>query len=156
MLLKEGARIMFIKNDVEKVRRYYNGKTGIVQLINNDQIMVDCEGELIEVKRETWNNIRYSLNERSRQLEEEILGSFSQFPLRLAWAITIHKSQGLTFDKIMVDAGKAFTAGQVYVALSRCTSFNGLILKSRLSMHNLYSDDNIVQYVASQKKLAFS
>lgn len=153
LLLKEGARIMFIKNDAEKIRRYYNGKTGIVQLISNDQIMVDCDGELIEVKRETWNNIRYSLNERNRQLEEEILGSFSQYPLRLAWAITIHKSQGLTFDKIIVDAGKAFTAGQVYVALSRCTSFNGLILKSRLSMHNLYSDDNIVQYVSAQKKL---
>ena len=124
--LKVGAQVMFIKNDLEKVRRYFNGKIGTVTKIEDDKIFVHCKDEAdeIEVKKETWENIRYSVNKTTRQLEEEVLGSFTQYPLRLAWAITIHKSQGLTFEKAIIDAGEAFAPGQVYVALSRCTSLD--------------------------------
>ena len=129
LLLKIGAQVMFIKNDLEKVRRYFNGKIGTVTRIEDDKIFVLCKNETdeIEVKKETWENIRYSVNKTTRQMEEDVLGSFTQYPLRLAWAITIHKSQGLTFEKAIIDAGEAFAPGQVYVALSRCTSLGGMI-----------------------------
>jgi hypothetical protein len=146
--LKVGAQVMFIKNDTEKLRRYFNGKIGTVTTLSEDRIRVRCkdEGEDIEVKKEEWDNIRYSLNSKTRQLEEEVLGSFIQYPLRLAWAITIHKSQGLTFDKVVVDAGEAFAAGQVYVALSRCTNLDGLVLKSRIRPGSLFTDPRVVEF----------
>src|SRR6185503_15459820 len=108
--LKVGAQVMFIKNDTDKVKRYFNGKIGIVTDLDDDKILVQCKDEPdeIEVKKEKWENIRYTVDKKSRQLNEEILGSFTQYPLRLAWAITIHKSQGLTFDKVVIDAGEAF------------------------------------------------
>ena len=110
---------MFIKNDTEKVRRYFNGKIGIVTELDNEKIMVQCkdEPEAIEVKKETWENIRYTVDKTTRHLQEEVLGSFIQYPLRLAWSITIHKSQGLTFDKVIIDAGEAFAPGR-YMLLS--------------------------------------
>ncbi len=138
--LKVGAQVMFIKNDTaERGKRFFNGKIGIVSSLEKDKIFVQCKGEPdeIEVKKEKWENIRYSLNKTNRNLEEEVLGSFTQFPLRLAWAITIHKSQGLTFEKAIIDAGAAFAPGQVYVALSRCTSLDGIVLQSRLQSSSL-------------------
>lgn len=152
--LKEGAQVMFIKNDAEKIRRYYNGKIGIVTKLEEDTIYVRCKDETneIEVEKERWENLRYALNKGSQQVEEEVVGSFSQFPLRLAWAITIHKSQGLTFDKVIIDAEAAFAPGQVYVALSRCTSFKGIILKTSVSNGALMSDPHIVGF-SKQKHL---
>jgi uncharacterized protein YpbB len=148
LVLKEGAQVMFIKNDTaDKGKRYFNGKIGKVTRLEEEKIFVeDHDGLEIEVTRETWENIRYTVNKSSQALEEDVLGSFTQYPLRLAWAITIHKSQGLTFEKVIIDAGEAFAPGQVYVALSRCTSLDGLILKSRVKTNNLFSDQRIVQF----------
>lgn len=153
--VKTGAQVMFLKNDMEKVRRYYNGKIGTVTKIEDDKIWVECPQDnphqLIEVKREVWRNIKYSLNNKTQQIEEEELGSFTQFPLRLAWAITIHKSQGLTFQNAIIDAGNAFAPGQVYVALSRCTTLEGIILHSRITYNSLKSDERIVAFSLKQQ-----
>ena len=153
--LKIGAQVMFIKNDSEKGKRYYNGKIGIVTRIQDDRIIVQCKDdpEEIEVKKDSWENIRYSLDNTTRALEEKVLGSFSQFPLRLAWAITIHKSQGLTFEKAIIDAGRSFAAGQVYVALSRCTKLEGIVLHSMINNSSLQTDQRIVAFT---KKCAAS
>lgn len=146
--LKIGAQVMFIKNDTDRIKRYFNGKIGTVTELNGDKILVHCEGdsEPIDVKKEKWENIRYSVDKTSRQLNEEVLGSFTQYPLRLAWAITIHKSQGLTFNKVIIDAGDAFAPGQVYVALSRCTSLDGIILQSKIRGSNVFTDPRIVSF----------
>ncbi len=151
--LKVGAQVMFIKNDTEIVRRYYNGKIGTVTKIEDDKIFVQTEDESdeIEVKKEKWDNIRYGLNNTSQQVEEDVIGSFTQFPLRLAWAVTIHKSQGLTFEKAVIDAGEAFSPGQVYVALSRCTSLDGVVLLSKIAPHSLVNDQRIVQFSAKEE-----
>lgn len=156
LLIKKGAQVMFIKNDTEKVRRFFNGKIGRVKSIEDDKIWIECkDGEvgtnLIELKKETWRNIKYSINAKSGNIDEDELGSFTQFPLRLAWAITIHKSQGLTFDKVIIDAGSSFAAGQVYVALSRCTTLEGLHLVTKISMNSLQSDPRIVAFAQEQK-----
>jgi GTPase SAR1 family protein len=150
--LKVGAQVMFIKNDVEKIRRYFNGKIGIIDKIEEDKIFVLCNGETvsIEVKKEVWKNIRYSLDKKTQQLEEDEIGSFTQYPLRLAWAITIHKSQGLTFEKAVIDAGTAFAPGQVYVALSRCTSLQGIVLSSQITKASLFSDEHITHFSDSR------
>lgn len=146
--LKIGAQVMFIKNDPDKTRRYFNGKIGVITDLKEDKIVVQCKNESneIEVGKEKWENIRYSLDKSTRQLNEDVLGSFSQYPLRLAWAITIHKSQGLTFEKAVIDAGKAFAPGQVYVALSRCTNLDGMVLHSKIRSSTLYADDRIVRF----------
>ena len=148
LLLKVGSQVMFIKNDTERVKRYFNGKIGIVTKLDDDKILVQCkdEAEEIEVKKEKWENIRYTVDKKSRQLNEEVLGSFTQYPLRLAWAITIHKSQGLTFDKVVIDAGEAFAPGQVYVALSRCTTLDGIVLQSHIRSNKMFSDERIVRF----------
>lgn len=146
--LKVGAQVMFIKNDSERGKRYFNGKIGIVTKLAPDEILVQCkdEPEPIEVNREKWENIRYTLNPASRIMEPQVLGSFTQYPLRLAWAITIHKSQGLTFEKAIIDAGEAFAPGQVYVALSRCTNLEGMVLQSKVRPGSLYTDPRIVEF----------
>lgn len=146
--LKVGAQVMFIKNDTDKSKRYFNGKIGVITELEQDKILVQCENETaaIQVGKETWENIRYTWNKSTRQLNEEVLGSFSQYPLRLAWAITIHKSQGLTFEKAVIDAGRAFAPGQVYVALSRCTNLEGMVLHSKINSGALCADDRIVQF----------
>ncbi|MET0462396.1 MAG: helix-turn-helix domain-containing protein [Chitinophagaceae bacterium] len=148
LVLCEGAQVMFIRNDAaERGKRFFNGKIGFVSKVERDKIWVQCgEEEEIEVKKDKWDNIRYSVNPANRLLEEETLGSFSQYPLRLAWAITIHKSQGLTFEKAIIDAGKAFAPGQVYVALSRCTDLEGLVLKSRINSSSLRNDPRIAEF----------
>lgn len=145
--LKAGAQIMFIKNDKGESRRYFNGKIGIIQQIDEKgkKILVAFpnEPDPLELSLETWKNIRYQYDKEKDRIQEEELGSFIQYPVRLAWAITIHKSQGLTFEKAVVDAGAAFAPGQVYVALSRLTSLNGLILRSPILSGSILTDTRI-------------
>lgn len=152
LTLKQGAKVMFIANDTDSPRRYFNGKIGIISQIDDEHIHVHCEDETedIEVKMEEWKNIRYNVNPTTKQIEEKELGSFKQYPLRLAWAITIHKSQGLTFDKVAVDIEAAFASGQVYVALSRCRSLEGIALLSNLNRGSLSVSRDVVDYT-SQK-----
>ena len=148
--LKEGARVMFIKNDDQKPRRFYNGKLGVVTEIGSDGIMVQCEDEEIEVEPMEWENIRYREDPETGKITEEMLGAFRQYPLRLAWAVTIHKSQGLTFDKVIIDAARAFASGQVYVALSRCRTLEGIVLSSPLQNVSLQNDRQVLDYVGAQ------
>lgn len=148
--LKIGAQVMFIRNDSGDERKYYNGKIGTVKDIDTVQGTVSVTfpdgSEEVTVKRETWENIRYNYDKGQDQIKEEVLGTFSQFPLRLAWAITIHKSQGLTFQKAIIDAGTSFAAGQVYVALSRLTSLDGLVLKSIIPSYAIRTDYQVVEF----------
>jgi hypothetical protein len=144
LVLKAGAQVMFLKNDLV-LKRYFNGKIGVVKSLDDEEIIVECDGANISVSQETWENSRYIVNHADGKLEQETLGTFTQFPLRLAWAITIHKSQGLTFEKVMIDAGAAFSSGQVYVALSRCTSLGGIVLLSKIPSSAIYCNDNIIK-----------
>lgn len=152
LLLKVGAQVMFVKNDAGEKRRYYNGKLAVVSFLSEKKIIVRFEnGHEMELEEETWRNVRYSLNEDSGDIQEEELGAFTQYPIRLAWAITIHKSQGLTFDRVVIDAGHAFAAGQVYVALSRCTSLDGIVLFSRITADSIRTDEGAIAF--SRKEL---
>ncbi len=153
--LKLGAQVMFIKNDQDTPRRYFNGKIGVITEMDTGMIMVKCEGDPfpIRVPLETWKNIRYTYDAQTRAVNEEELGSFTQFPLRLAWAITIHKSQGLTFEKAIIDAGKAFEAGQVYVALSRCTSLEGMVLLSPIHKGLVMTHERIAIFGRKERSL---
>lgn len=155
LVLKIGAKVMFIKNDSESVRRFYNGKIGIIKDFEEDKIVIQCPGEheVIELGKMMWENIRYSTNETTRQIEEDMLGTFVQYPLRLAWAITIHKSQGLTFEKAIIDAGDAFASGQVYVALSRCRSLEGLVLRSKINPSSIENDREIVEHEKTKQAI---
>jgi hypothetical protein len=145
--LKNGAQVMFIKNDGAKEKRYFNGKIGRITKISQDSITVSTEDiDEIEVGIEEWTNIKYTLNSETKLIEENNIGSFKQFPLKLAYAITIHKSQGLTFDKVIVDAQAAFSSGQVYVALSRCRTLEGIILSTPISAQSIKSDTKIDQF----------
>jgi len=149
--LKAGAQVMFIRNDMEG--RFFNGKIATITRIDADQIYVYLPdlNEDILVKKEEWENMHYSLNKESGKIEEEKLGSFTQYPLRLAWAITIHKSQGLTFEKAIIDAGGSFAAGQTYVALSRCTSLDGIVLFSKIRSNCIMTNDYAVLYSKTEK-----
>jgi hypothetical protein len=144
LVLKEGAQVMFLKNDTIR-KQYFNGKIGVVKSLDDDKIIIDCHDKEIEVNKETWENNRYVLNKEDGKLEQQTLGTFTQYPLRLAWAITIHKSQGLTFEKLMIDAAAAFSSGQVYVALSRCTSLEGIVLLSKIPSSAIMSNGNVVK-----------
>lgn len=150
--LKEGAQVMFIRNDKGDQRRYYNGKTATVSRIDGDHIYVTfpAEEEEMLVEKESWKNVRYTYNKESEQVEEKVKGTFVQYPLRLAWAITIHKSQGLTFAKAIVDAGESFAPGQVYVALSRLTSLEGLVLHSPIQAGCISTDGQAVSYAETE------
>jgi hypothetical protein len=150
LVLKKGTRVMFLKNNNEK--NYYNGKTGVVSYIDKEKIKVKCEEDKqeIEVQKEAWSNVSYKIDKTTKHIDEEILGTFNQYPLRLAWAITIHKSQGLTFDKLIIDAAEAFSSGQVYVALSRCRGLKGLTLSSKISPESLMNDKKIVDFASGK------
>lgn len=152
LVLKPGAQVMFIKNDISHERRYFNGKIGIVADVGVGKILVRFpeEERLLEVSRDSWRNVRYTFNSVTREVEEEVLGVFTQYPLRLAWAITIHKSQGLTFHNVVIDAGKSFAPGQVYVALSRCTSLEGIVLYSKINPGVIRCDERVREFAESE------
>lgn len=148
--LKVGAQVMFIRNDITGEKKYFNGKLGEISALDDNEIKVVLDGSEreITVKREVWEQKKYFLD-TEKNIKEEVLGSFEQFPVKLAWAVTIHKSQGLTFDNVIIDAGKSFTAGQVYVALSRCRTLEGIVLKSKITPEVIFKDNRILQFQGS-------
>ena len=156
LVLKEGAQVMFVKNDPSGEHRYYNGRIGHVTLAEDNRLEVYCPGdaEAIEVEPLEWENARYTLNDQTREIETEVLGKFSQLPLRLAWAITIHKSQGLTFERAIIDASLSFAPGQVYVALSRCKTLEGMALASQIPPQAIISDERVDSYISHQEEAA--
>ncbi len=151
LILKVGAQVMFIKNDSSPEKKYFNGKIGVVTAISKNTVSVQCQDENEEIIAEyvTWENINYSINEDTNELKEETVGSYKQIPLRLAWAITIHKSQGLTFNKAIIDAEASFAHGQTYVALSRCTSLEGLVLKTPITNNAIINDSSVADFTES-------
>lgn len=150
--LKEGAQVMFIKNDYAAERRYFNGKIGTVDEISEEGVVVRFSdgSPSTEVEAYTWENKKFSLNQDSNEIEERIAGTFTHLPLKLAWAITVHKSQGLTFDKAVIDVAGAFASGQTYVALSRLRSLDGLVLTTPFPSHSPDADHSLVQFVAGK------
>lgn len=148
--LKCGAQVMFVKNDSSGDHRYYNGKIGKIVFINPNKITVVGEdGNEIPVEKETWSNVKYTIHPESKEITETIAGTFSQYPLKTAWAITIHKSQGLTFEHAIIDASAAFSHGQVYVALSRCKTLEGLVLSSPITRNAMINDLRIQEFSSS-------
>lgn len=152
LVLKKDARVMFVKNDQSGEGRYFNGKIGTVTELDKDKIKVefDDNSDPVILEKYTWENKRYTLNEESKEIEEKIIGTFSHFPVKLAWAVTVHKSQGLTFDKAVLDLSGAFASGQVYVALSRLRTLSGLALSTRLSANSLGIDEFVTSYAQNK------
>lgn len=152
LALKVGAQVMFVRNDSGEDRRFYNGKIGFVQHIDEDDQVITVGfqngDEAVRVQREVWENVQYNYDKSTDTVHEAVMGTFAQFPLRLAWAITIHKSQGLTFDRAVIDAGASFAAGQVYVALSRLRTLDGLVLHSPIAAHSIHTDRQVVAFAA--------
>lgn len=146
--LKVGAQVMFIKNDSSPDKHYFNGKIGKVLLLDEDEVVVNCPDDDFNIitKPEIWENIKYTVDSDTKAISEDKIGSYTQMPLRLAWSITIHKSQGLTFEKAIIDAEAAFAHGQTYVALSRCKSLEGLVLKSKITPNQIISDSNVTLF----------
>lgn len=150
LMLKKGAQVMFVKNDSSPEKRYYNGKIGQISEISAGRITVRCKGEEepIQVSPEEWTNTKYTIDPETKEIHERVEGTFAQYPLKTAWAITIHKSQGLTFEKAVIDAGAAFTHGQVYVALSRCKTLEGVVLRSPLKSTAVIRDRMVQDFIA--------
>jgi uncharacterized protein YqgQ len=148
LYLKKGAQVMFVRNDSGPDKRYYNGKIGKIEEITETAIIVRCPGDRQEIAVEpvVWENIKYTLKQEEGEIEEEVIGTFEQYPLKTAWAITIHKSQGLTFEKAIIDAQAAFAHGQVYVALSRCKTFEGMVLSSPIGRGGVATDGVVLSF----------
>lgn len=145
--LKLGAQVMFIRNDTSDEKKYFNGMLAKIFELKEDgiKVIVDGKEEEMEVKKEVWENKKYYLDEE-KKIREDVIGKYEQYPFKLAWAVTIHKSQGLTFDRVIIDAGNSFTAGQVYVALSRCRTLQGIVLKSHIPQHAIKTDNRIAAF----------
>ncbi|MCW5211302.1 HRDC domain-containing protein [Desulfobulbus sp. TB] len=157
LYLKKGAQVMFVRNDPDAAKQYYNGKIGRIGKITATEIIVLCprdngDDQKITVQPVVWEHIKYTLNQEKNEIEEEVVGTFEQYPLKTAWAITIHKSQGLTFDKAIIDTQAAFAHGQVYVALSRCKTFEGLVLSSPLGVGGVATDAAVLDFDAQVRK----
>jgi hypothetical protein len=154
--LKVGAQVMFIKNDPTGEQRFFNGKIATVVALKSDLIEVQADGsrEKIILEKYTWKNIKYTTDKVTGEIEEDLAGTFTQYPLKLAWAITVHKSQGLTFDKAIIDIGNAFAPGQIYVALSRLRSLNGLILTSQIGGTGIRQDQNVTSFAKNKPEMA--
>jgi hypothetical protein len=154
LILKTGAQVMFVKNDISRDKLFFNGKIGKIEGFEGDRIIVKCPDDFktISVERAEWQNMKYALNEETKEIEETIIGTFIQYPLKLAWAITIHKSQGLTFDRAIIDARAAFAHGQVYVALSRCRTLEGLVLSTPISPRGIISDDSVTDFIRETER----
>ena len=150
--LKIGAQVMYVKNDSNPEKRYFNGKIGKVISFGDDEILIEADGEEILTTHELWENIKYEIDPQTKEIKEEVIGKFSQYPLRLAWAITIHKSQGLTFDKAIIDAAAAFSHGQTYVAFSRCRTLEGMVLSSRISESAIICDVEVTDFNKNAEK----
>ena len=149
--LKEGARVMFIKNDPSGEHLFFNGKMGTVVALGEKEVSVALDdGITIDVERYEWENVRYKVNDTTKDIEEERLGTFTQYPLRLAWAITIHKSQGLTFEKAVLDLASVFASGQAYVAFSRLRSLDGLVLLSSVTQNGIDNDEKVIDYAENK------
>jgi hypothetical protein len=165
LILKKGAQVMFAKNDISGEKLFFNGKIGKVESFEDNIIVVKCPDDdyPTRVEMAEWQNMKYTLDDQTKEIQETVIGTFTQYPLKLAWAITIHKSQGLTFDRAVIDANAAFAHGQVYVALSRCRTLNGLVLSTRINQRSIIDDPSISDFVheaiqkqPDQKQLAES
>ncbi len=154
LTLKVGAQVMFIKNDSSPEKRYFNGKIGKVILLDKDEVVVNCPDDDFNIVTtpEVWENINYTVDAETKAISENKIGAYTQMPLRLAWAITIHKSQGLTFEKAIIDAQGAFAHGQTYVALSRCKSLDGLVLKNQIHSNQIISDAHVISFNKSAEE----
>ncbi|MGI6232464.1 MAG: helix-turn-helix domain-containing protein [Prevotella sp.] len=152
LVVKVGAQVMFVKNDGSGAHEYYNGLIGRITNISEEGIEVKCPNRNpIVVGMQEWENTTYTLNDETKEIETTVQGTFSQYPLRLAWAITIHKSQGLTFEHAIIDAGRSFASGQVYVALSRCKSLEGMVLTSPIGNEIIIRDQRVSDYISHQQ-----
>jgi len=154
LILKKGAQVMFVKNDISRDKLFFNGKIGKVETFEDDIIIVRCPGDEfpIRVEMAEWQNMKYTLDDETKEIQETVIGTFTQYPLRLAWAITIHKSQGLTFDRAVIDACAAFAHGQVYVALSRCRTLNGLVLSTRINQRSIIDNPSVSDFINKSGK----
>ncbi|MBI3591677.1 MAG: AAA family ATPase [Candidatus Melainabacteria bacterium] len=150
--LKKGAQVMFVRND-RNLNRWVNGTLGHVHSLTRDEVKVDIKGEIHLIKKETWEKYRYNFDEKTNSIKAEIVASFTQYPLKLAWAITIHKSQGKTLDSVLIDLGTgAFACGQTYVALSRCTSLDGIYLKRKITSKDILVDPKIIDFMKRENE----
>ncbi|MFT4736136.1 MAG: GTPase SAR1 family protein [Cyclobacteriaceae bacterium] len=154
LVLKEGAQVMFIKNDPTGQQRFFNGKIGQIEAMSDHKLIINCDGVSIELEKFTWENKRYKVDPSSREINEDLVGEFSQFPVRLAWAVTVHKSQGLTFERAILDLEKAFAPGQFYVAMSRLTSLDGLTFSSPIPRQSFEIDPRLTEFTDQSRDIS--